>query len=221
MAIKENYEKIKSEVEALRPDHPPRIISVSKYQPLEKVEEALAAGIVHFGENRIVEGFEKFHGIGRASIDFVLHHIGPVQTGTIRKYNGLYSYAHGVGSASVLDELKKRLDKDRWKMKVFLQVNLTDEDSKSGFSREEIKSLLRRASSISTEYCTLEGLMTMGPSSGDPVLTRKVFKELHSLRMEYAPNAKLSMGMSGDYRIAVEEGSDYLRIGTSIFGERK
>ncbi|TGK43614.1 YggS family pyridoxal phosphate-dependent enzyme [Leptospira andrefontaineae] len=220
MGVSENYRSIVKELESLKPIGTPTLIAVSKFQPKEKVQEAISGGVIHFGENRVQEGIEKFSDLGKPEKDFILHHIGPVQSSHIRKYAGLYSFVHGVGSEKILQELKRRMDADRWKIRYFLQVNLTEEDSKSGFSKEEVLGLLRKKEILSSEFCALEGFMTMGPSSGDPEETRKVFREIANLRKEFLPQGKLSMGMSGDYRIALEEGSDYLRIGTAIFGER-
>ncbi|TGK10099.1 YggS family pyridoxal phosphate-dependent enzyme [Leptospira fletcheri] len=220
MGVSERYQEIRREIESLRPTPQVSVIAVSKYQPQEKVLQALQAGCLHFGENRVQEGLEKFRDLGIPDRDFVLHHIGPVQSGTLRKYTGMYSYAHGVGSIASWDELKKRLEKDKWKMGIFLQVNLTGEDSKSGFAEQEILRILAKESNLHTEFCRLEGLMTMGPSSGDPTETQRVFHRLGKIREEYFPAGKLSMGMSGDYRIAISEGSDFVRIGSAIFGER-
>ncbi|EPG75892.1 pyridoxal phosphate enzyme, YggS family [Leptospira fainei serovar Hurstbridge str. BUT 6] len=220
MGVLEQYSSLRSEIESIRPENPATIIAVSKFQPKEKVAQAISGGCLHFGENRVQEGWDKFADFGKAGVDFILHHIGPLQSGTLRKYAGLYSYAHGVGSTGALEELRKRLERDRWKMGIFLQVNLTEETSKSGFSRPQLLEFLRNHSSFSSEFCRIEGLMTMGPSSGDEEITRNVFHELGRIRQDYFPEAKLSMGMSGDYRIAVSEGSDYVRIGSAIFGER-
>ena len=99
-------------------------------------------------------------------------------------------------------------------------MNLSLEDSKSGFTKSEFISLIKNLSEYNTEFAKFHGFMTMGPESGDPILTRKIFQELALIRSEYSPDAKLSMGMSGDYKIALEEGSDYLRIGSAIFGNR-
>ncbi|WP_165780458.1 YggS family pyridoxal phosphate-dependent enzyme [Leptospira haakeii] len=220
MGVAENYRSIVQELESLKPIGAPTLISVSKFQPKEKVQEAISGGVIHFGENRVQEGIEKFSDLGKPEKDFILHHIGPVQSSHIRKYAGLYSFVHGVGSEKILEELRRRMDQDRWKIRYFLQVNLTEEDSKSGFSKEEVLELLRKKETLSSEFCVLEGFMTMGPSSGDSEETRKVFREIANIRKEFLPQGKLSMGMSGDYRIALEEGSDYLRIGTAIFGER-
>lgn len=220
MGVSENYHSIMQEIESLSPVRIPILIAVSKFQPQSKVKEGLAGGVRHFGENRVQEGSEKFKDLGEAGKDFFLHHIGPVQSAHIRKYRGMFSFTHGVGSLKILEELISRMEKDRWHLRYFLQANLTDEDSKSGFSRKELLEILDRSSQYSGEFCRLEGLMGMGPSSGEPKETRRVFRELSEIREEFLPSGKLSMGMSGDYRIALEEGTDYLRIGSAIFGER-
>ncbi len=220
MGVSENYHSIIREIESFGVPTVPTLIAVSKFQPKEKVQEALLAGVLHFGENRVQEGLEKFKDLGIPGKDFILHHIGPVQSSHIRKYTGMFSYVHGLGSKKLLDELKNRMEKDHWRLGFFLQVNLTDEETKSGFSKKELLEILKNGSAYSGEYCKLEGLMTMGPSSGDLQETRKVFRELSEIRKEFLPDGKVSMGMSGDYRIAIEEGADYLRIGTAIFGDR-
>lgn len=221
MGVSENYNSIMREIESLAKDSVPTLIAVSKYQPQTKVREALAGGVLHFGENRVQEGLEKFADLGTPGKDFFLHHIGPVQSSHIRKYSGMYSFVHGVGSIKTLSELRTRIEKDRWPVGYFLQANLTGEDTKSGFSRKDLIQTLRNSEDLSGEYCRLEGLMVMGPSSGDLEETRRVFREISEIRREFLPNGKLSMGMSGDYKIAIGEGTDYLRIGTAIFGERE
>ncbi|MCE9500304.1 MAG: YggS family pyridoxal phosphate-dependent enzyme [Leptospira sp.] len=221
MSIRENFDRISEEIRKLRPEKPPEIIVVSKKQSLAAIEEAIGSGITLFGENQIKEGNEKFSELKNKNIQFELHHIGPVQSGSVKKLFDLFSCTHGVCSESGLFELKKQSDKHKKRFGFFLETNLTGENSKSGFSRKELSDLLKNPDSLGSEFCDFRGLMTMGPSDGDPAMTRNVFRDLRKIREEFAPNAKLSMGMSGDYLIATEEGSDYLRIGTAIFGERK
>lgn len=221
MGIRERYQEIDEELKKLNPSNPPVLIAVSKFQPLEKVKEAIEGGVIHFGENRIQEGLEKFSPwIGEKNSSLVLHHIGPVQSGTLRKLFSGYSYAHGVGAMTTVNELLARAEKEQKQIRYFLQANLTEEDSKHGFEKKELISALEKKESLSNGYCKLEGLMVMGPSDGDPIGTRNVFRELARIRKEYIPEGKLSMGMSGDYKIAVEEGSDFVRVGSAIFGER-
>lgn len=218
--VHENYQFILEQIQKIRPTNTPRLIAVSKKQPLSKIEEALASGLRVFGENQIKEGIEKFSSIQNTFTDLELHHIGPVQSGTIRKLFGLFSFTHGVGSESSLEELVKQASARKSKIKYFLQVNLSLEDSKSGFEREHLLRILPSISKYNSDYAEFHGLMTMGPSNGDLGITRNIFRNLNQIRNEYVPNAKLSMGMSGDYLIAAEEGSDYIRVGSAIFGER-
>ncbi|PJZ55804.1 YggS family pyridoxal phosphate-dependent enzyme [Leptospira barantonii] len=221
MGIRERYQEINEELKKLRPANPPVLIAVSKFQPLEKVKEAIEGGVSHFGENRIQEGLEKFSSwIGEKNSSLVLHHIGPVQSGTLRKLFSGYSYAHGVGSLATVNELLARAEKEQKQIRYFLQANLTGENSKHGFEKKELIAALEKKESLSNTFCKLEGMMVMGPSDGDPIGTRNVFRELSQIRKDYLPEGKLSMGMSGDYRIAVEEGSDFVRVGSAIFGER-
>lgn len=218
MTLEENWKALKREVYSLNPSV--KIIAVSKTKPKEVIEKALSIGIRIFGENRIQEGIQKFLPFRERGIDFELHHIGPLQTGTLKKLFGLFSFTHGVGSISSLQELAKQSEKQKKGLGFFLQVNLTGETQKHGFSFHELLKLLQEIHKYETEFLRWEGLMTMGPSNEDPIQTRKVFSELQKIRKEFCPDKKLSMGMSGDFRIALEEGTDILRIGSRIFGER-
>lgn len=220
MLVKENYQTIFEQIKKLRPENTPKLIAVSKKQPQLKIKEALESGIRVFGENQIKEGIEKFQSQILNYPDLEIHHIGPVQTGTIRKLLGLFAFTHGVGSENALNELIKQANNRKVKIKYFLQVNLSLEDTKSGFEKETLLSILKNISKYDSEFAEFHGLMTMGPSSGELKLTRQVFKELNQIRNNFSPLAKLSMGMSGDYLIAAEEGSDYIRVGSAIFGER-
>jgi pyridoxal phosphate enzyme (YggS family) len=200
----------------------PVLIAVSKTKPIEVIREAIQSGIVHFGENQIQEGISKFTEL-RAEFPhhtILLHHLGPVQSGTLRKLFGVFQFTHGVGTHSALKELVKRSLKETQCIRYFLQVNLTGEDTKNGFSLDEIKEIINHKQEFITPQCILEGLMTMGPSDGDRTKTRDVFQKLSDFRKDFAPDLKLSMGMSGDFDLAAEIGTDYLRVGSRIFGER-
>lgn len=218
--ILQNFLRIQHEIEGINSSKKCRIISVSKKQPQKFVRDALNSGIKEFGENKIQEGIEKFLPLKEEGFELELHHIGPVQTGTLRKLFGVFSFTHGVTSESSLIALLKESEKRKKSIGYFLEANLTDERSKSGFSKDALCEILKRISEYQGEYCFFAGLMTMGPSDGNVTKTREVFRELNSIRNVYCPNAKCSMGMSGDYKIAVEEGSDIVRIGTAIFGQR-
>jgi hypothetical protein len=221
--IKNHYDDVIQQVrEHSKQINDPVLIAVSKTKPKEIIREAIQSGIIHFGENQIQEGTSKFTDL-RAEFPhhtIQLHHLGPVQSGTLRKLFGVFQFTHGVGTHSALKELVKRSTKEIHSIRYFLQVNLTGEDSKNGFSLDEIKDILLHKQEFITSLCILEGLMTMGPSDGDRIRTREVFQRLSDFRKEFAPDLKLSMGMSGDFDIAAEIGTDYLRVGSRIFGER-
>jgi pyridoxal phosphate enzyme (YggS family) len=217
MSIKENLDEIHS----LLKTSPKNVtlIAVSKTKPIQSIEEAIHAGQRVFGENKIKEGIEKFSSI-KEKYNLTLHHLGPVQSGNSKKLFGIFDYTHGVSSLSSLENLLKESEKYKKHLKYFLQVNLTVEDSKSGFLEDELLKLVQNPTQFETEFLKLEGLMTMGPSSGEVNLTKLVFHRLNEIRNMYIPGSKLSMGMSGDYPLAIAEGSDYIRVGSSIFGER-
>ncbi len=218
MSLNENWKNIQREVYQKNPNA--KIIAVSKTYPTEIIEQAISIGIFSFGENKIQEGIQKFLVLKEKGLQFELHHIGPLQTGTLRKLFGLFSYTHGVGSISSLKELSKQSEKQKHSLAFFLQVNLTEEPQKNGFSRKQLLELLPNIQNYETEFLKWEGLMTMGPTNEDLDLTRTVFSELNQIRKDYCPHKKLSMGMSADYEIALEEGADILRIGSKIFGKR-
>lgn len=218
--IQEKYSNLLLEINRLSNNSPPKIIAVSKTFPKEVAEAACTIGIRIFGENKVKEGIDKFTDLKKVYNDLEIHHIGPTQSGTIKKLIQNYDYVHGVGTKSSAFELIKSANIKKAKIKFFIQFNLTFETSKSGFSKEEGISFIEELQKTNSEYAKLVGIMTMGPSDEDPKETRKVFKELHSIKMNYFPTAELSMGMSGDFRIAIEEGTNCIRIGSAIFGTR-
>ena len=144
--VKENYQFIFEQIKKLRPENTPTLIAVSKKQPQEKIMEALKGSVRIFGENQIKEGIEKFQGLIDVYPDIEIHHIGPVQTGTIRKLFGLFTFTHGVGSENALLELIKQANNRKVQIKYFLQVNLSLEDTKSGFEKKDLLAILQNIS---------------------------------------------------------------------------
>ncbi|MGV3667069.1 MAG: YggS family pyridoxal phosphate-dependent enzyme [Leptospira bouyouniensis] len=217
------YKAIENELKSLSKENT-TLIAVSKTKPYEVVREAYIQGIREFGENYIPEAIEKFTRLREefpeANGNVNVHHIGPVQSGTLRKLFGVFSYTHGVGSFSSLGELAKRAEKEKKLIRYFLQTNLTGENTKHGFSLETLLENKNTLSNYQNEFCIWEGFMGMGPSSGDLMETKLAFTKLSNFRKEHFPTLQLSMGMSGDYTMAVELGSNFVRIGSKIFGER-
>ncbi|MDF3819470.1 YggS family pyridoxal phosphate-dependent enzyme [Leptospira sp. 96542] len=218
------YHNLDSDLTAKYPGSSYTLIAVSKTKPFEVVRDAYLQGIRHFGENYIPEAIDKFSKLRdefpEARESVFLHHIGPVQSGNLRKLFGVFQFTHGVGSVSSLKELSKRAAKDKLTIRYFLQINATGESTKHGFSLEEIQKWKDDFPTYQNEFCIWEGFMAMGPSSGDPIETRETFKSINQFRKLVFPDKKLSMGMSGDYELALEEGSNFLRIGSLIFGDR-
>ena len=218
------YFSIQNSLKDLYPKRSPQVIAVSKTKPYEVVREAYLQGIREFGENYIPEAISKFTKLREefpeSAASVHVHHIGPVQSGTLRKLFGVFSHTHGVGSISTLKELLKRAEKEKTIIRYLIQTNLTEENTKHGMGFETLRSMKETLQSYQNEFCIWEGFMGMGPSTGDLAQTREVFSLLAELRDTYFPDKKLSMGMSGDYELAAELGSDYLRIGSKIFGER-
>jgi pyridoxal phosphate enzyme (YggS family) len=201
-------------------------MAVSKFQPLSQIKEALASGIRLFGENRVQEAAEKFSSPLR---DYEVHLIGSLQRNKAKPAARLFDCIQSVDREEIITELARQrglsgLGGEK-PLRVLLELH-TGEASKSGFPGEE--SLFRAAEKIlSIPELSVEGLMTMAPYSSDEKAVRASFRALvHAQgalvsRFPQADWRCLSMGMSGDFEIAVEEGSTLLRIGTAIFGERQ
>jgi pyridoxal phosphate enzyme (YggS family) len=205
-----------------------RLMAVSKFQPPSQINEALASGIRLFGENRVQEAAEKFSSPLR---DYEVHLIGSLQRNKAKSAVRLFDCIQSVDREEIITELarqRKLSGLEGEKLRVLLELH-TGETSKSGFPNEE--SLFRAAEKILSipelSELSIEGLMTMAPFSSDEKLVRASFRALVHAQKALAsrfPQANwrcLSMGMSGDFEIAVEEGSTLLRIGTAIFGERQ
>ena len=201
------------------------LIWVSKNHPRERLLEAHAAGARLFGENRVQEVLEKFP----LPLDYELHLIGHLQSNKVRKVLRLCSAIHSIDSPEIWQAVDRIAGELGLKRNVFLQVNTSRELQKSGFSADgflEAVAVLPDAPNL-----RLLGLMTMGPTEGGGDATRRCFQELrrllqglekHPILGPRFPEAHfLSIGMSGDFEMAVEEGAHFLRIGTALFGERE
>lgn len=196
------------------------IIAVTKYVTLEKAKEAIEAGIQHIGENRLegaLEKWEAFHG----QVKF--HFIGSLQSKKAKHLVDKYDYIHSLDRLSLAKELQKRCPDDK-KLQCFVQVNASGEKSKSGLAPEETLDFIKKLE----DYPSLKviGLMTMAPYEEDPENTRPVFRRLRELRdeicelrLEHAPCEELSMGMSNDFHIAIEEGATFIRLGSTLVGK--
>lgn len=202
------------------------LLAVSKFHPVETICEAIEEGQKSFGENRVQEAFEKFSVIFKKYPNVELHIIGQLQTNKVKKAVSIASVIESVDRLELVQEIEKQCAKIQKNMKILFEFH-TAEDSKSGFKTyEELCNAIEYISSGKAPHIIPCGFMTMAPFTNDEQEIRKSFKLLketaNSIKQkfpQYDWNC-ISMGMSGDYKIAIEEGSTQVRIGTAIFGER-
>ena len=219
-----NIEKISERLAGVKAKIPSnvKLLAVSKFHPKEAVEEAMKCGQLAFGENRVQEACEKFAEIEGAE----LHIIGHLQRNKVKKALEVASVIESVDSMELLEEIEKQCAKISKTVRVFFELH-TGEESKTGFqSEEEIRVVLNRFVAGDFVHIVPDGFMTMAPFTEDKEKVRSSFRTLREVaerfRKEFPQYAmkELSMGMSGDYEIAIAEGSTEVRIGTAIFGER-
>lgn len=203
-----------------------RLVAVSKFHPAESVEEAFRAGQVLFGENRVQEAAAKFDELRARGIEPELHIIGSLQRNKVKEAVRIASCIQSVDRMDLLSEIEKRCAQLGKAVDVLLEIK-TGEETKSGFtSGNDVRAALSALSAGEFPHVTVRGFMTMAPNTDDEKAVRDAFASVRRLRDSMAAEfpgldlGELSMGMSGDYRIAVEEGSTMVRIGTAIFGER-
>ena len=200
--------------------HPVTLVAVTKGFGLDAVAAALAAGLTDLGENRVQEALEKIDApAGRGA---VWHMIGHLQRNKARYIPGRFALVHSVDSEPLAGELERRAAEHDVTLRVLLQVNVAGEAQKSGCAPAEAPALARATTGC--PHLKLEGLMTVAPLTEDGVVQRRTFRALRALRDALQGEGLwlpgLSMGMSGDYGIAVEEGATMLRLGTALFGAR-
>ncbi len=216
MDISENIKKYRSEL----PDHV-KLVAISKTKPKEDLMQAYRAGQRIFGENKIQEMTEKWEQLPE---DIEWHMVGHVQRNKVKYMAPYVSLIHAVDSLKLLKEINKRAKQNERTIKCLLQIKIAEEDSKFGISAEEAKEILKSEAYEKMEHVKVIGLMGMATFTDDEDQVRSEFKYLKSvfdqLRGKFPELTELSMGMSGDYQIAVECGSTMVRIGSSIFGAR-
>jgi len=196
------------------------LLAVSKSQPPARVEEAAGLGLSLFGENRVQEAKAK---ISQCSGRLRWHMIGHLQSSKSRDAVQLFEMIHSVDSLGLTQEIDKWGEKLAKTMPVLLEVNIAGEGSKFGFKAEQLLSDLPAMNKL--RRVEIHGLMTMAPWSAEPEKARPVFRRLRELKEACekildAPLSHLSMGMSGDFEVAIEEGATIVRLGTVLFGPR-
>ena len=191
----------------------PKIIAVSKTFSMEKILPLIENGHIDFGENKVQEAIDKWTVIKQKNPNIKIHMIGKLQTNKVKFAVKLFDYIHSVDNVKLAQKISDEQSKINKKIKIFIQVNIGDEDQKSGISKNKVFDLLSLCKKINLEVI---GLMCIPPANVD---SSKYFKEMNLLNHELQLS-ELSMGMSSDYLKASENFSTFLRIGSSIFGQR-
>ena len=191
----------------------PKIIAVSKTFKIDKILPLIEHGHIHYGENKVQEAVEKWTEIKKTNSKIQLHMIGKLQTNKVKFAVQLFDYIHSVDSRKLAKKIVDEQSKLNKKIKVFLQVNIGGENQKSGIKKDEINQLTSYCREIGLEVI---GLMCIPPLNIDP---KDYFEEMQKLN-ESLGFTELSMGMSSDFLVAVKYLSTYVRIGSSIFGQR-
>ena len=220
MSIQNNLEAVKRQMAS----HVV-LVAVSKTKPQEALMEAYQAGQRIFGENKVQELVGKYEALPK---DIEWHMIGHLQSNKVKYIAPFVSLLHGVDSEKLLKTINKEGAKNNRKIPCLLQVHIAEEDTKFGFSEEELGNILSDDFMATLDHVSICGVMGMATYTDDEMQIRKEFARLKavflSLKEQFFQTAdtfsEISMGMSGDYQIAIEEGSTMVRVGSSIFGER-
>ena len=219
MSAAENFRAILTEIEQARKREEIILVAVTKNHGVEKMQEVIDAGAKHIGENRVQEAAEKFQTLNR---EVTRHLIGHLQTNKVKAAVKLFDVIQSVDSqhlAAALDKAAAQLDKVQ---DILIQVNLAREPQKSGALPEDLNALINFVEG--SKNLRLRGLMMIAPNFPDVEEVRPLFKKMREFFDELKISRKhfdfLSMGMTHDYKVAVEEGANLIRIGTAIFGER-
>ena len=235
-AIKENLLRVMERIEkaarkAGRDPKEIKLVAVSKTVEVARIKEAIETGVSILGENYIQEAQKKIEEIERPgcterfgeSRPVSWHFIGHLQSNKAKYAIRLFDMIHSLDSHPLAEELNRRAEQANRVIKVIIEVNLSKETTKFGTDEERVLNLGRRIQSL--KHLSLEGLMTMPPYFDSPEMGRPYYIALRELKermvKEGIPMEELSMGMSNDFEIAVEEGATYVRVGTAIFGPRK
>ena len=194
-----------------------KLIAVSKTHPPNALREAMAAGVAVFGENKVQEAEGKILDVGRNTAEW--HLIGHLQSNKARKAVQFFDVIQSVDSLDIAHRLERIcVEEGRESLPVLIQVDLAGEETKSGIAESELPSLIDFLKTC--ERLRLIGLMILPPFFDDPERTRPFFTRLREIRDRLIPGGELSMGMSNDFEVAIEEGATMVRVGTAIFGGR-
>ena len=194
-----------------------KLVAVSKTHPPEILLEAIETGANILGENKVQEAESKIEKIGREKAEW--HLIGHLQSNKVRKAVKLFDWIHTLDSIELAERLERiSIEENRADLNVLIQVDLANEETKSGVTENDLPDLIEYLKSC--ECLKLKGFMIIPPFFKDAEQTRPFFKKLREIRDAILPGGELSMGMSHDFAVAIEEGATIIRVGTAIFGER-
>ncbi len=225
--IKDNLQHIEAAIKeacfkASRKNTDVTLIAVSKTKPVSMLEEAYTYGIRDFGENKVQELCDKYESLPK---DIRWHMIGHLQTNKVKYLIGKACLIHSVDSLRLAAEIEKQAAKQEMHMDILIEVNIGEEESKFGLHKDEVVEMIKKISAF--PHVHIKGLMTVAPYTDNPEDNRKFFRQIKQLSVDIdnqnIDNVSmniLSMGMSGDYPVAIEEGATFVRVGSSIFGER-
>ncbi|MBS5604035.1 YggS family pyridoxal phosphate-dependent enzyme [Clostridium sp. AF18-27] len=225
--IKEQLEEVRERVNAacLRAGRDPKsvtLIAVSKTKPAQAVQEAYEAGARDFGENKVQEILQKQPVLPQ---DIRWHMIGHLQRNKVHQVIGKAVLIHAVDSLRLAEQIEQEAAKRNLDVDVLLEINVAKEESKYGFFLEDAEEAIRRISAL--PHVHIRGLMTIAPFVENPEENRGIFQKLYQFSVDINDKnidnvtmGVLSMGMSGDFEVAIEEGATMVRVGTSIFGAR-
>jgi pyridoxal phosphate enzyme (YggS family) len=223
--IRENLLEVTERIEkaARRVGRDPKeikLVAVSKTVESARIREAIEAGASILGENYVQEAQKKIEEIGKP---VAWHFIGHLQSNKAKYAVRLFDMIHSVDSLVLAQELNKRAEQAGLVMEVLIEVNISGEATKFGTDEEKVFGIVKGIASLS--HLSFEGLMTMPPYFDNPEMSRPYYIQLRRLKEKMAKEGirlkELSMGMSNDFEVAIEEGATYVRVGTAIFGERK
>tara|TARA_Y100001970_G_C14183075_1_gene830936 strand:- start:194 stop:853 length:660 start_codon:yes stop_codon:yes gene_type:complete len=204
---------IKFNLNKLNINNNPKIVAVSKTFKMDKILPLIDYGHIHFGENKVQEAIEKWTEIKNINSKIQLHMVGKLQTNKVKYAVQIFDYIHSVDSEKLAKKILDEQNKINKKIKIFLQVNIANENQKSGINKNQLNDLAHFCREIGLD---LMGLMCIPPLNVDP---EEYFIEMNKLNKDLG-FYELSMGMSSDYLMAIKHLSTYVRVGSSIFGQR-
>lgn len=226
--LKENLKNVQNNIKKAcervgRKPEEVTLVAVSKMKPLSDIEELLETGQLEYGENYVQELCDKYENISKP---VHWHMIGHLQTNKVKYIVGKTALIHSVDSLHLAKEIEKQAAKNNVIVPILIEVNIAEEESKFGIHKEETIALVREVAQM--QHVHIRGLMTIAPYVENPEDNRPYFKGIRQLsvdiKQENIDNVDmevLSMGMTGDYMVAIEEGATLVRVGTGIFGERQ